>query len=267
VRFWLTVGLIPKSAKGLAAAGYRSLTDLAGATQENLLAISGVGPAALAMLEAALGRPIPCTRKRRILPPDVRPWPDLVWRKRGLPASAAITFDIEGMTLERLRSISREELLALPGVGRETVKACELMIGAPISSRKIDPVEAFWREQGIFPLPARALWQAGIASLADLRPLCRDDLLAVPGVSEVTLARLEALLGYTVPSRADYWLRRGLPLGFANVLAREKIGSLADLAALSREQFLSFRGVGRAALWRCERLLGHKLPSRPHDRP
>jgi len=111
----LTVGLIPRSATALAAAGYHSLTGLERATREQLLAIPGIGTAALEVLSQVLGRtPL---------------WPELVWRKRGLPPSAAITFAQEEMTLARLSSSSREELLAMPGVGVRTLQVCELLVG------------------------------------------------------------------------------------------------------------------------------------------
>ncbi|HYU31208.1 MAG TPA: helix-hairpin-helix domain-containing protein [Thermoanaerobaculia bacterium] len=198
--FWLTVGLIPRSAKALAEAGFRSLSDLRGVTQERLLAIPGVGPASLEVLEEALGRPLPWERKRRTSPPGARAWPETVWRKRGLSAAAAITFAMEGMTLERLSSISREELCRLPGVGRKTVAVCELLTGRRIPFRKVDPGVTFWRDRGIFPRAARTLREAGIESIEDLRKVSREEVLALRGVSEITLERLEALLGEELPS-------------------------------------------------------------------
>ena len=117
----MTVGLNPRSAKALAAAGYGSLLGLAGALRDQLLAIPGVGAASLAVLDEVLGRTLA--------------WPETVWRKRGVPPSAAITFAQEGMTLERLSSISREELLGMAGAGRETLRICELIVGHRILSR------------------------------------------------------------------------------------------------------------------------------------
>lgn len=144
--FWLTVGLVPQSAKALADAGFGSLPDLANATREQLLAIPGVGLRALEVLEEVLERPLPRRRKPRktqprkaqITPPQRRVWPEDVWRKRGLPPSAALTFAIERMTLARLSGLSREELLAMTGVGVGTLKACERMIGHTLPSKK-DP--------------------------------------------------------------------------------------------------------------------------------
>jgi hypothetical protein len=134
----LIVGLVPQSAKALAGAGFLSLRDLvATTTREELLAIPGVGPRALEVLEDVLGRPLPRRRKpRKPVPTKGRVWPEDVWRKRGLPQPAAVTFALAGMTLERLATLSREELLAMTGVGVRAVEVCELMLGHPLPSRR-----------------------------------------------------------------------------------------------------------------------------------
>jgi hypothetical protein len=133
----LIVGLVPQSAKALAGAGFRSLRDLGATTREQLLAIPGVGPRALEVLEEILGRPLPRRRKpRKPSPHKGRVWPEDVWRKRGLPQPAAVTFALAGMTLERLATLSREELLAMTGVGVGTLEVCELMLGHTLPSRR-----------------------------------------------------------------------------------------------------------------------------------
>ncbi|HYU33461.1 MAG TPA: helix-hairpin-helix domain-containing protein [Thermoanaerobaculia bacterium] len=255
----MTLGLIPRSAQALAEAGYRALTGLIEVTQEELLAIPGVGAATLAALEEVLGRPIPSEGRGRTPPPASWPWAEMVWRQRGLPPSAAITFAQEGMTLERLSSISREELVGMTGVGPGALEACERLVGKKILSRRTGPGEAFWLGQGFSLNQARALSQAGIDSIEDLRKLPREEVVALRGVGENALERLEVLLGSAIPSRSEHWLRRGLAPWLANALVRARISSLSELAALSREQFLSLPGLGLSALWQCERLLGHKL--------
>jgi len=135
------------------------------------------------------------------------------------------------------------------------------MIGREIRSRAFDPAAAFWRSQGIRPKPARALSRGGIASPDDLRKLTREELLSLPGIGVVTLHQLEELLESRIPSRADYWVSRGLVLPIAEALVREGIYSLDDLGRLTLEQFLSFRGLGDYALAQCERLLGWRLPA------
>jgi len=55
-------------------------------------------------------------------------------------------------------------------------------------------------------------------------------------------------------------------VGMANVLVREGINTVDDLGKLTREQLLSFRGIGYFSLLGCERLLGRRLPSLKPDR-
>lgn len=124
----------------------------------------------------------------------------------------------------------------------------------------------FWNRQGLLPRAARALSEAGHRSLEDLQGKSREELLALRGLGELGLRRLEALLGSPIPSRAAYWLERGLTLRAANVLARESIETLEDLGKLTREQLLSFNGAGSSTLRQCERLLGRRLPVRSHDK-
>lgn len=126
--------------------------------------------------------------------------------------------------------------------------------------KKVAPAEAFWDRQGLYPRAARALSEAGYRSLEGLRRTSREELIALPGLGERALRRLEALLGSPIPSRAVYWIERGLPLRTANVLVREGIRTLEDLGRLTREELLSFGGIGYRSLRQCERLLGRPLP-------
>jgi hypothetical protein len=197
----LNTGLQPKPALALARAGYRSLADLEGAMREELLGIPGVGPTSLDLIEELLGQPLAREGKKRKASPAA-PWPEHLWRKRGLATEAAITFVQMGMTMERLKSMTREELLGLRGVGLATVHACELIIGREIPSRKrADPGEVFWRQQGFGPRAARALSRAGIRSPEDLREWTREGLLALLGFGDAALARLEAALGRKIERR------------------------------------------------------------------
>jgi len=187
----------------------------------------------------------------------------MVWRQRGIPAEAAVTFVQVEMSMARLRSITREELLDLFRVGPATVRACELLIGKSIPSRRpADPVAAFWRSQGIPTKAAKALSQAGIASPEDLGKQWREDLLALPRLGNSVLRRLEKILGSVIPSRTAYWLRRGLSLYVAHALLRAGVHTLEELQALTRSRFLALPGLGPYALGHCEKLLGHQLPSK-----
>ena len=130
----MRAGLRPRSARALAQVGYLSLTDLEGLVRDELISIPGVGLSTLAILEEILERPLgkdgrPMVQRSRPL------WPEEVWRKRGLPSSAAITFAQIGMTLERLKSMSRGELLRLPGVGPGAVRVCRWMTGRTSQGR------------------------------------------------------------------------------------------------------------------------------------
>jgi len=251
---------MPGAALALVRAGFFSLTDLEGVTRAELLAIPGVGPGTLEVVEHLLGRPLPGKRAKI---PHRPPWPDMIWRQRGISPEAAVTFAQVGMTLERLRSITREELLALFRVGPATVRACDLLIGQAIpASRPSDPVAASWRSRGIPAKAAKALSQAGIGSAEDLARWSREDLLALPRVSANVLRRLQKILGSDIPSKTEDWRRRGLSLYIAHALLRAGIHTLEDLQALSRDRFLALPGLGAYALGRCEKLLGHQLPSR-----
>jgi hypothetical protein len=256
----LNTGLQPKPALALARAGYWSLADLEGATWERLCALPGVGPASLEVLEEVLGNPLPRERKKRKAPPPAV-WPEHVWRRRGLPSGAAITFVQMKMTVERLKAMNRQELLALEGVGLGTVRACELIIGRAIpSDQPAVPAKDFWVRQGLRRQAARALSAAGIQTPENLREVTREELLALRGFGEAALGWLEGFLGREFPSRTAYWLERGLFVGAANALGREGISTLEELGALTREELLSFPGIGYLALRQCEKLLGRMLP-------
>jgi hypothetical protein len=224
-----------------------------------------VGPGSLKLIEELLGQPLPREGPRRTSPP-VAPWPEHLWRKRGLQVEAAITFAQMDMSVARLKTMTREELLSLPGVGMGTLRACELIIGRALPSRTVDSTEVFWRRQGIEPRAARALSQAGIRSLADLRGATHEGLLALRGIGDVALAQMEACLGSEIPSRVAYWLDRGLDSGVARLLVREGIYTLDDFGKLTCQEFLSVRGLSFRVLGQCEALLGRRLPDLPRGK-
>lgn len=220
-------------------------------SRADLRAIPGLRPGAVAVLGELLGWSYSSGRV---------PSNEELWLRRGLPGQAAVTFAQTGMTLRRLQSITREELRDLPHVGPKAVHACELLLGRPVlSHRPLDPVVAFWRSQGLPTKAAKALTQAGFNSLQELRSASLEDLFPIPGIGPVVLRRLEALLGIKIPSRASSWLDKGLSLYIANALVRANVHSMADLAALTRNQFLAIPGLGRYALMQCERKLGLQL--------
>lgn len=257
---WVTADIQPASALALARAGIRAITDLEGLTRNHLLSIPGVGLQTVEALERILNRPLPRSSQRpqeRHLPPVCA---EVLWCQRGIPTEAAITFAQLGLTLDRLRSMSREDLLALHGVGPQTLHACEILLGQKIpSSKPVDPVIAYWRDQGFSVRAARALRQAGFAHLDALAGAWLEELRGHRGLGEATRARLEVLLGRKIPSRSTYWRDLGLVPLTANALARAGIHTLEDLARLSRSRFLALPGLGPHALRHCQKLLGHRL--------
>jgi DNA-directed RNA polymerase alpha subunit len=123
------------------------------------------------------------------------------------------------------------------------------------------PQARYWLERGIHPKAARELADAGIRTLGDLARTAREDLKALPGVGDRSLAQLERLQGAPLVSPADAWRERGLPPQVANTLARLGIESIEKLGALTREEFLSRPGVGNGTLRAVEALLGRSLDS------
>lgn len=128
--------------------------------------------------------------------------------------------------------------------------------------RRKYPRAWYWVRRGLHPKAARELVKAGIRTERDLAGKSREELTAIPGVGGVSLAVFERLLGSPVPSRSGYWLERGLRPAVANALARAGIDSAEELGRLTREQFLSHRGLGPVALRACEAVLGRPLEHR-----
>lgn len=261
--FWITAGLKPQSALALARAGFFSLRDLRRAAPEDLRAIPGVGAAALAVLAELLGGEAQPPRPVGIPRP---PFPEELWRLRGLPPQAAITFAQNGLTLERLEAMTREDLLDLRGVGHLALRACERLLGREIpSSKPADPVVSFWRSRGVPARVAKALSKAGIGSLEDLVQRTSEEIVALRGVGEAGLRRLEAVAGRVIPSRTAYWLQRGLSAWLAHALVRAGLHSVEAVERLTREEFLARPGLGTVSLGHCERRLRIKLPSRKRE--
>jgi hypothetical protein len=127
------------------------------------------------------------------------------------------------------------------------------------------PEARYWLDLGLQPTVARALVTAGYLTLADLAGKFREDLAAIRGVGSFSLAKCEALLGSPFLSRTEELAKSGIHPLVRNALERAGIRSLADLAKLTREQFLSIPGFGPKGLLQCERALGRPLDSPTHD--
>jgi helix-hairpin-helix protein len=127
------------------------------------------------------------------------------------------------------------------------------------------PEARYWLEQGLKPGVAKALVKAGYLSLGDLAGKFREDLTTIRGVGKRSLAQLEALLGSAIPSRTADLAAHGIHPLVRHALDRVDIHSMAELAKLTREQFLSMPGFGETGLRQCERALGRPLDSPVED--
>lgn len=246
-----------KIAKRLDEAGV-SVAEVEGLSLEEVLAFPGIGPLTVRRLERYLGRPFESHAQ--------------YWIDRGLSARLADMLAGAGIrTVEQLRRQRREDLLNVKGIGRQSVERL-LQLGRPSPARPLTfldkvPKARLWVEAGITAGCARRLVAAGITSIARLAKLTRDDLLAIHGISEPTVAKLEKLLGRPLAeSVAACWRARGLPTQLANTLQGARVSTLEQLAAMSREELLSLSGIGPTGLAACERLLGQPLRSDPKGR-
>ncbi|HET9228225.1 MAG TPA: helix-hairpin-helix domain-containing protein [Thermoanaerobaculia bacterium] len=111
------------------------------------------------------------------------------------------------------------------------------------------------------PVPAKALVTAGYRTLADLAGKFREDLTAIRGLGETSLAQCEELLGSALPSRTGDFAGHGIHPQIRRSLDRAGLRSLADLGKLTREQLLATPGFGEAGLRQCEQALGRPLDS------
>ena len=239
----------------LAKAGV-TLEDVERLTLEEVLALPGIGPGTVGHLERCLGKPFV----------SHAPY----WIERGLSASVAGALAAAGIrTEEKLRCMGREDLLKVEGLGPKTVEFV-LFLGKPLPERRRPlsflervPQARIWVEAGIIPGCARRLVAAGITTIGHLERLTRDDLLAIRGISEATIEQCEKLLGRPFRnSISGYWRAKGLQPQIANTLSRGGVGSLEQLALMSREEVLRLNGMGGTGLTACEKLLGR--PSHSH---
>lgn len=158
-KFWIDIGLPPRPAKGLCTAGILGLEQIEGMSRQDLLKIWGVGELSLHIIEEALGHLIPSSFE--------------YWRKKGIPRLAARVFVREGIkTIEQLRSMTREQLLALAGMGPHLLtkveERLEIRFHSPLS---------YWMDRGLRKKTAATLNAEGIFTLEQLAAAPRSDLI------------------------------------------------------------------------------------------
>lgn len=174
-RYWLDLGFRPNSARALLTAGYFTLADLTGKFREDLTAIRGLGKGSIAKLGALLGSPFPSRTG------------DLA--ARGIGPLVKHALDRAGIrSLSDLAKLTREQFLALPGLGKKGLRQCERALGRPLDS----PLQGLQME-GLPPFVANQLAAAGVRSVEELaaRP---DSALRTLGLRPVDVALCRQLI-------------------------------------------------------------------------
>jgi hypothetical protein len=197
------------------------------------------------------------------------------------PKAAKALVQAGCLTLADLADKSREEMLAIPGVGKGSLGALEEGRGRRFPPRRHsfrprrrsrmgarrkptatgDPGANYWLDLGLSNKAAKVLARAGFQSVDDLQGKARQDLLAVPGVGEETLAHCERRLGLRFATPVQELLDRGIPLQVANGLVRAGFDSYEKVERLTREQFLAHPGLGEKGMRQLETVLGRQLDS------
>lgn len=156
--YWLRLGLHPKAARELVKLGIRRVKDVAGRSREELSAIPGVGAATIRRLEQLLGSEILSRRGD--------------WEERGLSRYLAYALGRAGIdSIEKLGGLTREQFLSVSGLGLDSLRACERVLG-----RRLDSPARFWEQQGLRPVAAHRLGTLGIRTVEELAERSEPDL-------------------------------------------------------------------------------------------
>jgi len=177
------------------------------------------------------------------------------WRRLGFRPVAARFLATEAGNIERLGSLTPEQLLRIPGIGTGTVQLCEALLGRPLLREK-DGVHSgtpLWRRLGV--INPRAMEAAGYHTLADLADVTREEFLSHRLLGSTALTRCEELLGTPLPSYREEWIARGLPEPVARRLSSLRIAvpeQLGDLSPAALEE----RGFQRTEIAALRRWAG-----------
>jgi hypothetical protein len=90
-----------------------------------------------------------------------------------------------------------------------------------------------WKALGLTQRAASILNRADIRTPEELAAKTREELISIPGLTDVTVKQCEALLGRPTPSALPYWTALGVPRPIAWRLSRHRVMHLADLRRLS----------------------------------
>jgi len=154
--------------------------------------------------------------------PEARYWLDLGLKPR--PARALC--DAGVFNLEQLSMLSREDFVSIPGTSEITLAICERALGRPLKSWR-----QYWIDRGLGGLATGVLLRARIQSVAQLKAMAREEVLALSGMGSLLLESIEQALGFHLtPTPLGYWMEQGFYRATANRLVRAGILTLKQLA-------------------------------------
>ena len=244
---WTRLGLPPRVARALVAAGIQTLEELARKSREELLALKAMGEKAVHCCEVLLGRASQNGAQGRWTAFLRRMPKAAIWVDAGVAPRTAAALVRAGITgLEALARLTRDEVLSIPGVGEDSVKKCEKVLGRQLAS-----LPGLWRERGLPAWVANRLHAGGIGTFEALAQLSREDLSDL-GLESVGIRHCEQVLGRPVFSRVQFWRALGLDAQVAWRLARARIATVLDLRARSSAALADF-GLRENDIAACER--------------
>jgi DNA-directed RNA polymerase alpha subunit len=167
------------------------------------------------------------------------------------PRTAATLERANLRTVEDLKSLTGDQLLAIPGIGSRELRRCENLLGVPLP-KKTD----YWTAKGISSRTAQFLLWAGIEDLEILARTTREDFLRTDGLAFRSLQECEKALGRRLASPEDDWMLAGCRRRtLARKLSRAAIFNFNDLRLRTEEDLLSL-GLDRREVEECHRLVG-----------
>ena len=255
------VGLSVRAANELNRAGVRTEEDLLKWTERDLLALWGVSRVATGKIEFYLShRGESVTR-------------DFLIKDVGLRIETVRALRAAGVhTAEDLRQLSEQELRnILPKVvGGKTGAIKKIKIYLSHRGEFLAPGLVI-EDIGLRPHYVKALKEAGIRTIEDLRKFSRRELtIILPGgeaIRDITAKKIEVYFSDRGESLARDFLVEdvGLSVRAANELNRAGVRTEEDLLKWTERDLLALWGVSRVATGKIESYLSHRGKSLAKD--